>query len=153
MTQGVVYLDRVELFVLDEADRMLDMGFLPDIKRIISKLPPNRPPAGATSAGTSGKLRQSMFFSATLSPEILHLAGELVYDPIQVMVSPEAPTVEKIEQSCMLVEKGNKDNLLIHLLENHPEWYRVIVFARTRPATSPWRPSTRTRRRTSARAR
>ena len=132
MTQGVVYLDRVELFVLDEADRMLDMGFLPDIKRIISKLPPNRPPAGATSAGTGGKLRQSMFFSATLSPEILHLAGELVYDPIQVMVSPEAPTVEKIDQSCMLVEKGNKDNLLIHLLENHPEWYRVIVFARTR---------------------
>ena len=132
MTQGVVYLDRVELFVLDEADRMLDMGFLPDIKRIISKLPPNRPPAGATSAGTGGKLRQSMFFSATLSPEILHLAGELVHDPIQVMVSPEAPTVEKIEQSCMLVEKGNKDNLLIHLLENHPEWYRVIVFARTR---------------------
>ncbi len=132
MTQGVVYLDRVELFVLDEADRMLDMGFLPDIKRIISKLPPNRPPAGATSAGTSGKLRQSMFFSATLSPEILHLAGELVHDPIQVMVSPEAPTVEKIDQSCMLVEKGNKDNLLIHLLENHPEWYRVIVFARTR---------------------
>ena len=132
MTQGVVYLDRVELFVLDEADRMLDMGFLPDIKRIISKLPPNRPPAGATSAGASGKLRQSMFFSATLSPEILHLAGELVYDPIQVMVSPEAPTVDKIDQSCMLVEKGNKDNLLIHLLENHPEWYRVIVFARTR---------------------
>ena len=132
MTQGVVYLDRVELFVLDEADRMLDMGFLPDIKRIISKLPPNRPPAGATSAGTGGKLRQSMFFSATLSPEILHLAGELVHDPIQVMVSPEAPTVEKIDQSCMLVEKGNKDNLLIHLLENHPEWYRVIVFARTR---------------------
>ena len=132
MTQGVVYLDRVELFVLDEADRMLDMGFLPDIKRIISKLPPNRPPAGATSAGASGKLRQSMFFSATLSPEILHLAGELVYDPIQVMVSPEAPTVDKISQSCMLVEKGNKDNLLIHLLENHPEWYRVIVFARTR---------------------
>ena len=132
MTQGVVFLDRVELFVLDEADRMLDMGFLPDIKRIISKLPPNRPPAGATSAGASGKLRQSMFFSATLSPEILHLAGELVYDPIQVMVSPEAPTVDKISQSCMLVEKGNKDNLLIHLLENHPEWYHVIVFARTR---------------------
>ncbi len=132
MTQGVVYLDRVELFVLDEADRMLDMGFLPDIKRIISKLPPNRPPAGAAGSGNGGKLRQSMFFSATLSPEILHLAGELVYDPIQVMVSPETPTVDKIDQSCMLVEKGNKDNLLIHLLENHPEWYRVIVFARTR---------------------
>jgi len=117
MTQGVVYLDRVEFFVLDEADRMLDMGFWPDIKRILSKLPVRR---------------QSLFFSATLSPEILKLAGELVHDPMQVMISPETPTVEKINQKCMFVEKGNKDNLLIHLLQNHAEWYRVIVFARTR---------------------
>ncbi len=132
MTQGVVFLDKVELFVLDEADRMLDMGFLPDIKRIISKLPPNRVAAGATGNGVAGKLRQSLFFSATLSPEILKLAGELVYDPMQIMISPEAPTVDRINQKCMFVEKGNKDNLLIHLLKEHPEWYRVIVFARTR---------------------
>ena len=132
MTQGVVFLDKVELFVLDEADRMLDMGFLPDIKRIISKLPPNKVASGATGYGVNGKLRQSMFFSATLSPEILKLAGELVHDPMQIMISPETPTVEKINQKCMLVEKGNKDNLLIHLLESHVEWYRVIVFARTR---------------------
>ena len=132
MTQGAVFLDKVEMFVLDEADRMLDMGFLPDIKRIISKLPPNTVAPGATANGVKGKLRQSLFFSATLSPEILRLAGELVHDPMQIMISPEAPTVEKINQKCMLVDKGNKDNLLIYLLKNHPEWYRVIIFARMR---------------------
>ena len=117
MRQGVVYLDRIEEFVLDEADRMLDMGFFPDIKRIISKLPAER---------------HSMFFSATLSPQILNLAGELVRDPIQIMISPERPAVEKIDQRVMFVEKGNKDNLLGYLLQTHPEWRKVIVFARTR---------------------
>ena len=117
MTQGIVFLDSVEYFVLDEADRMLDMGFLPDIRRILSKLPVKK---------------QSMFFSATLSPEILKLAGELVKDPVQVMISPETPTVDAINQKLMCVEKGNKDNLLIWLLENNPEWGKVIVFARTR---------------------
>ena len=130
MSQGVVYLDRVEMFVLDEADRMLDMGFLPDIQRIIAKLPPNKSVPGAD--GNGRPTRQSLFFSATLSPEILKLAGELVVDPMQITISPEAPTVEKINQKCMFVEKGNKDNLLIHLLESHNEWFRVIVFARTR---------------------
>ena len=130
MSQGVVYLDRVEMFVLDEADRMLDMGFLPDIQRIIAKLPPNKSVPGAD--GNGRPTRQSLFFSATLSPEILKLAGELVIDPMQITISPEAPTVEKINQKCMFVEKGNKDNLLIHLLESHNEWFRVIVFARTR---------------------
>ena len=132
MTQGVVFLDKVELFVLDEADRMLDMGFLPDIRRLISKLPPNKVAPGARGNGVTGKARQSLFFSATLSPEILKLAGELVHDPVQIMISPETPTVERINQKCMFVDKGNKDNLLVHLLQNHPEWYRVIVFARTR---------------------
>ena len=129
MSQGVVFLDKVEMFVLDEADRMLDMGFLPDIQRIISKLPPNRTVPGAEGGRP---VRQSLFFSATLSPEILKLAGELVVDPMQITISPDAPTVDKINQKCMFVEKGNKDNLLIHLLQNHPEWFRVIVFARTR---------------------
>ena len=117
MTQGVVYLDKVEHFVLDEADRMLDMGFLPDIRRIISKLPVKR---------------QSLFFSATLAPELLKLAGELVKDPVQVMVSPEQPTVDAINQKLMYVERSAKDSLLVWLLENNPEWDRVIVFARTR---------------------
>ena len=117
MTQGIIYLDQVECFVLDEADRMLDMGFLPDIRRIISKLP---------------KARQSLFFSATMSPAITKLAGELVSDPAQVTINPETPTVEKINQKVMLVEKGQKDSLLIHLLKTHPEWTRVIVFAKMR---------------------
>ena len=117
MTQGILYLDQVECFVLDEADRMLDMGFLPDIKRIISKLPRNR---------------QSLFFSATLSPQIMKLAGELVHDPVQVTISPEAPTVEKINQKVMFVDKSSKDSLLIHLLETHPEWTKVIVFTKMR---------------------
>jgi ATP-dependent RNA helicase RhlE len=93
------------------------MGFLPDIRRILSKLPVRK---------------QSMFFSATLSPEILKLAGELVHDPVQVMISPEKPTVDAINQKLMCVEKNNKDNLLCWLLEEHPEWDKVIVFARTR---------------------
>ena len=105
MTQGIVYLDQVECFVLDEADRMLDMGFLPDVKRIIS---------------------------ATLSPQVMKLAGELVHDPVQVSISPEAPTVEKINQRVMFVEKAQKDALLIHLLKTHPEWTRVIVFTKMR---------------------
>jgi ATP-dependent RNA helicase RhlE len=117
MTQGVVYLDQVEIFVLDEADRMLDMGFLPDIKRIIGKLP---------------KARQSLFFSATLSQPIMKLAGELVNDPVKVMVSPEAPTVERINQKVMFVAKSQKDALLIRLLKQHPEWSKVIVFTKMR---------------------
>ena len=126
MTQGLVYLDRVKYFVLDEADRMLDMGFLPDIQRIISKLPPNEMSQDGALA------RQSMFFSATLGAQILKLAAELVVNPVQVMVNPETPTVDKINQRVMFVEKSNKDALLVHLLNTHPEWNRTIVFARTR---------------------
>ena len=117
MTQGILYLDQVECFVLDEADRMLDMGFLPDIKRIISKLP---------------KARESLFFSATMSPAIAKLAAELVTDPIKIEISPETPTVEKINQKVMFVEKPNKDALLVHLLKTHPEWTKVIVFTKMR---------------------
>ena len=117
MSQGVLYLDRIECFVLDEADRMLDMGFLPDIKRIITKLP---------------RERQSLFFSATMSPAISKLAGELVSDPVKVEISPETPTVEKINQKAMFVDKARKDSLLIHLLKTHPEWAKVIVFAKMR---------------------
>lgn len=117
MTQGIIFLDQVECFVLDEADRMLDMGFLPDIKRIISKLP---------------KVRQSLFFSATMSPQIRKLAAELVTDPVEITIAPEAPTVEKVNQRVMMVEKNDKDSLLVHLLESHPEWTKVIVFAKMR---------------------
>ena len=117
MSQGILFLDKVECFVLDEADRMLDMGFLPDIKRIITKLP---------------RERQSLFFSATMSPAIAKLAGELVTDPVKIEISPETPTVEKINQKVMFVDKARKDSLLIHLLKTHPEWKKVIVFAKMR---------------------
>ncbi len=117
MTQGIIYLDEVEMFVLDEADRMLDMGFLPDVKRIISKLP---------------KKRQSMFFSATMGEEVMRLAGVLVQDPAEVRIDPGTPAVEKINQSAMLVDKGQKDSLLLHILSQHPEWSKVIVFTKMR---------------------
>ena len=117
MTQGHVYLDKVECVVLDEADRMLDMGFLPDIKRIMSKLP---------------VVRQSLFFSATMPPAAAKLAGEFVRDPVRIEISPEAPAVEKINQKVMFVDKGCKDSLLISLLKTHPEWTKVIVFAKMR---------------------
>ena len=117
MTQGIVFLDQVEIFVLDEADRMLDMGFLPDIKRIISKLPLQR---------------QSLFFSATMGKAERSLALGMVKDALEISISPEAPTVEKINQKAMFVEKGSKDALLVHLLESHPEWDKVIVFTKMR---------------------
>jgi ATP-dependent RNA helicase RhlE len=117
MEQGHLTLDAIEEFVLDEADRMLDMGFLPDIRRILAKLP---------------KERHSQFFSATLSPEVLRLAKDLVKEPVQVTISPDQPTVDKINQRIMFVDKPNKDALLIHLLNTRPEYGKVIVFARTR---------------------
>ena len=117
MEQGHVSLDQVEEFVLDEADRMLDMGFMPDIKRILAKLP---------------EARHTQFFSATLSPEIMRLAMSMVKDPVHVTISPDQPTVDKINQKVMFVDKPNKDALLISLLSAHPEFQKVIVFARTR---------------------
>ena len=117
MSQGIIFLDQVEIFVLDEADRMLDMGFIPDIRRIISKLP---------------KARQSLFFSATMGREVTRLADELVHDAAKVSISPEAPTVEKITQRVMFTDKQQKDMLLIHLLNQHPEWDKVIVFTKMR---------------------
>lgn len=96
---------------------MLDMGFLPDIKRIISKLP---------------KARQSLFFSATMSPAIASLAAGLVSDPVKIEISPEKPTVDKINQRVMIVPKTQKDALLVHLLKTHPEWTKVIVFTKMR---------------------
>jgi ATP-dependent RNA helicase RhlE len=117
MEQGHLTLDHVEEFVLDEADRMLDMGFLPDIKRILSRLP---------------EQRHTQFFSATLSPDVLRLAMSMVTDPVHVTISPDQPTVDKINQKIMFVDKPNKIALLAELLNNRPEMAKVIVFARTR---------------------
>ena len=116
MNQGHLHLDSLEIFVLDEADRMLDMGFLPDLKRIVSKLP---------------KDRQSLFFSATLPPSIKSLAKKLLYDPVNVNIAPKSVSVEKIDQRVMLVAKGEKQRLLKHILAE-PGMDSAIVFTRTK---------------------
>ena len=120
MEQGHISLENIECFVLDEADRLLDMGFLPDIKKIQSKLPTER---------------QTMFFSATLSKEVIKLSQSMVNDPVHVEIESEAPTVEKINQSLMFVGKGKKTNLLVWLLQNKPEMKKVIIFVRMRYIT------------------
>ncbi len=112
MQQGLAGLDKIEIFVLDEADRMLDMGFFPDIKKVIAKLP---------------KKRQSLFFSATMEPEVVALARTLVHDAVHVTIAHEAPAVERIVQRVMFVDKNNKDALLTSLLSNS-RWDRVLVF-------------------------
>ncbi len=112
MQQGHAGLDAVEIFVLDEADRMLDMGFFPDIKRVIAKLPAKR---------------RSLFFSATMEPEVVALARTLVHDAVHVTIAHEAPAVERIAQKVMFVDKNNKDALLVSLLADS-RWERVLVF-------------------------
>ena len=116
MNQGIVKLDGVEIFVLDEADRMLDMGFINDMKRVIKHLP---------------KKRQTLFFSATMPQSIQDLASEILIDPVYIQVDPQSSTAEKIDQSIFLVENGNKRDLLKHLLKNS-ELERILVFMRTK---------------------
>ena len=116
MQQGHLTLDAVEVFVLDEADRMLDMGFLPDIRRIISRLPAKR---------------QSLFFSATMEPEVVKLARTLVHDAVHVTIAHEAPAVERIVQKVLFVDRNDKDALLAALLGN-ARWDRVLVFTQTK---------------------
>ena len=105
-------LDKVEIFVLDEADRMLDMGFIRDIKRILPLLPVQK---------------HSLFFSATMPPEIHHLSQTILKNPKKVEVTPQSTTVEKINQKVMFVENKEKMSLLLHLLKNN-SLYKVLVF-------------------------
>lgn len=114
--QGFVNLSRIELFVLDEADRMLDMGFIHDVKRVISQLP---------------EKRQSLFFSATMPPPIVQLANTILTNPIKVEVTPVSSTAHLIDQVVYFVDKDNKRKLLIDLLKNQ-SIERVLVFTRTK---------------------
>jgi ATP-dependent RNA helicase RhlE len=116
MNQGFVDLRNVETFVLDEADRMLDMGFIHDIRRIVPKLPPKR---------------QNLMFSATMPREIADLAHTILRSPVKVEVTPVASTVDKIDQSVFFVEKRNKPHLLAHILNTSPV-SRALVFTRTK---------------------
>ncbi len=116
MNQGHISLKDVEIFVLDEADRMLDMGFIHDVRKIIASLP--------------GK-RQSLFFSATMPPEIVKLAGSIVYKPVKVEVTPSASTVEIVNQYVYFTDKVNKNALLIELLKDD-KIKTALVFTRTK---------------------
>jgi ATP-dependent RNA helicase RhlE len=116
MNQGHVSLAQVEFFVLDEADRMLDMGFIHDIKKIIAKLP---------------QKRQSLFFSATMSPQINDLAKRLLHDPVHIAVAPQATTVEKVQQRLFFVDQNMKERLLLDLVRQK-HLTCVLVFTRTK---------------------
>jgi ATP-dependent RNA helicase RhlE len=116
MNQGHLTLHDVEIFVLDEADRMLDMGFIHDVRRILATLP---------------KKRQSLFFSATILPEIVKLANTILHNPSKVSVTPESLTVDIIEQKVYFVDKGNKNALLVDILKDK-NIKTALVFTRTK---------------------
>ncbi len=116
MQQGHLRLDAVEIFVLDEADRMLDMGFLPDVRRVVKALP---------------KQRQTLFFSATMPADIGRLVQEILADPVRAEVTPSATTVDTVDQRVYLVDSGAKRDLLAEVLKD-PALKRVIVFTRTK---------------------
>ncbi|MBE0638381.1 MAG: DEAD/DEAH box helicase [Bacteroidales bacterium] len=116
MNQGFIRLDRVEFFILDEADRMLDMGFAPDIKRIIAKLPARR---------------QTGFFTATIPPEIRALASSLLHNPVMINAVPASTPAEGINQSVYYVEKAGKKALLHQVLQSD-EIETVLIFTRTK---------------------
>ena len=116
MNQGFVKLDQLQVFTLDEADRMLDMGFIHDVKKVIAKLPLKK---------------QTLFFSATMPPVIATLAHSLLHNPVKVEVAPVSSTAETVEQRLFHVDKGNKKHLLLHILSDGV-MDSVLVFTRTK---------------------
>ena len=116
MNQRLIDLQHVAILTLDEADRMLDMGFIHDVKKIIAMTPSNR---------------QTLFFSATMPPEIAALSKSMLIDPVKVSITPDSPTVDAIDQSLYRVDKVDKCRLLLHLLED-PAIVSALVFTRTK---------------------
>jgi ATP-dependent RNA helicase RhlE len=116
ISQGYITLKDVKYFVLDEADQMLDMGFIHDIKKIIAKLPLKR---------------QSLFFSATMPSSIIELSGKILGNPQKITIKSKQATAEKVDQAVYFVSKPNKSKLLIHLLETNKD-SSVLVFSRTK---------------------
>jgi len=116
MNQGFISLKNIEIFVLDEADRMLDMGFIHDVRKLLAALP---------------QKRQSLFFSATMPPEIVKLAGSIVYKPVKVEVTPSASTVDIVNQFVYFIDRGNKNSLLLELLKDE-KIKTALVFTRTK---------------------
>ena len=114
--QNAIRFDDIEVLVLDEADRMLDMGFIHDIRKIFRLLPAKR---------------QNLLYSATFSAEIRELAKSMVNNPVEISVTPPNSTVERIEQKIFPCNKGQKTKLLIHLIQNRA-WHQVLVFSRTK---------------------
>ena len=116
MNQGFVDLKQIEIFVLDEADRMLDMGFIHDVKKVIAKLPAKR---------------QTLFFSATMPPEIAKLANSILTNPMKVEVAPQSTTAETVDQHLYFVDRTDKNKLLLHLLEGDAI-REALIFTRTK---------------------
>ena len=118
--QGFIHLNEVEVFILDEGDRMLDMGFMPDIKRIVSHIPEER---------------QTLFFSATMPPKIEALARTMVHDPVRVSITPDKPAVERIDQKVLFVGRQDKDALLVELLSDNTI-NKALIFTQMKHAAN-----------------
>jgi ATP-dependent RNA helicase RhlE len=114
--QGFVHLKEIDFFILDEADRMLDMGFIHDIKKLLTHIPP---------------VRQTLFFSATMPPEIVQLANTILKNPVRIQVTPVSSTAETIQQHVFYVDRHNKNKLLIDIIDNN-EVNSLLLFTRTK---------------------